>query len=186
MTTVASVPVLGFAAFSGTGKTTLLRQLLPMLHERGLRVGMIKHAHHGFDTDLPGKDSYELRRAGAAQMLVSSRQRWALVSENRDDPEPAFAELLQRLDLERLDLVLVEGFKADPFPKIELHRPALGHPLLCLTDPTVIAIAADAPLPRDPGLPRLDLNRPDEILEFLLVRCGLGGAAPKQAAGSDG
>jgi len=175
------VPVLGFAAFSGTGKTTLLRQLLPMLRSAGLRVGVIKHAHHGFDTDIPGKDSYELRRAGAAQMLVASRERWALVSENANDPEPSFAALLRRLDLDRLDLVLVEGYKSENYPKIELHRPALGRPLLCLTDQTIIAVASDAPLRQKSDLPLLDLNRPAEILDFMLKRCGLAGAARRLA-----
>lgn len=178
------IPVLGFAAFSGTGKTTLLRQLLPMLRSAGLKVGMIKHAHHGFDTDIPGKDSYELRRAGATQMLVASRERWALVSENEDDPEPSLAALLRRLDLDRLDLVLIEGYKAESFPKIELHRPTLGHPLLCLTDQTIIALASDSPLERKPDLPLLDLNRPAEILDFMLKHCGLAGAARRVATAS--
>lgn len=164
------VPVLGVAAYSGTGKTTLLRKLLPPLRARGLRVAVVKHAHHSFDTDIPGKDSYELRKAGATQMLVASRHRWALVTETGDGAEPRLEELLPRLDHANLDLILVEGFKAEAFPKIELHRPSLGHPLLYPLDRSIVAIATDAPLPDDPGIPVLDLNRPEEIAEFMLAR----------------
>lgn len=190
MRAIASpVPLLGFAAFSGTGKTTLLRALLPLLKERGLRVGVIKHAHHTFDIDVPGKDSYELRRAGAAQMLVASRHRWALVTETPGSQEPRLAELLSYLSADTLDLVLVEGFKAETFPKIELHRPSLGHPLLCHTDPSVIAIATDAPLPDAPSLPLLDLNDPAGIMAFVVTTTGAGLAAPlaqHQTAGHTG
>jgi molybdopterin-guanine dinucleotide biosynthesis protein B len=167
-----AIPLLGFAARSGTGKTTLLCRLLPLLTARGLRVGVVKHAHHDFDTDIPGKDSYELRKAGAAQMLVASRERWALVAETPHAREPRLEEAMRHLDRSALDLILVEGFKADPFPKIELHRPGLGQPLLCRNDRTIIAVATDAPLAADPGVPRLDLNRPDEIAEFMLRALG--------------
>lgn len=170
------VPILGVAAYSGTGKTTLLRKILPQLRGRGLRVGMIKHAHHSFDTDVPGKDSYELRKAGATQMLVASRHRWALVTETGDASEPRLDELLPHLDHEQLDLILVEGFKAEAFPKIELHRPALGHPLLCTLDRTIIAIATDAPLSIDPRVAVLDLNQPEQITDFILQHV-LPGAA---------
>jgi len=167
-----TIPLLGFAAYSGTGKTTLLRRLLPLLKARGLRVGVVKHAHHGFDTDIPGKDSYELRKAGAAQMLVASRRRWALVTETSNAHEPRLEEMLRRLDQSSLDLILIEGFKAETFPKIELHRPGLGHPLLCRHDGSIIAVATDVPLAVDPGVPQLDLNRPHEIAEFILRALG--------------
>jgi molybdopterin-guanine dinucleotide biosynthesis protein B len=177
----ATVPLVGLAAFSGTGKTTLLRRLLPLLKARGLRIGVVKHAHHDFDTDIPGKDSYELRRAGATQMLVASRRRWALVTELAGEREPRLDVLLAQLDRDALDLILVEGFKAEHFPKIELHRPQLGHPLLCLTDRSIIAVATDAPLVVEPGVPVLDLNRPEEIAAFILhtlaARHAIRGAA---------
>lgn len=169
---IRGVPVLGIAAYSGTGKTTLLRKMLPLLRARGLRVAMVKHAHHSFDTDVPGKDSYELRKAGATQMLVASRHRWALVTETGDAAEPRLEELLDRLDHSSLDLILVEGFKAESFPKIELHRPILGNPLLCTLDPSIIAIATDAPIDVALRIPALDLNRPQHIVEFILEAIG--------------
>jgi molybdopterin-guanine dinucleotide biosynthesis adapter protein len=165
------IPVLGFAAFSGTGKTTLLTRLLPQLREKGLRVGMVKHSHHHFDIDLPGKDSYELRKAGAQAVLLASARRWALVVEQEEKREPLLSEVLQRLPQKAFDLILVEGFRHEVFPKIELHRPSLGKPLLFPRDPTIIAIATDAPLPQPCPLPLLDLNRPPVIAEFLLDRC---------------
>ncbi|MFL6646674.1 MAG: molybdopterin-guanine dinucleotide biosynthesis protein MobB [Sulfurifustaceae bacterium] len=161
-------PILGIAAYSGTGKTTLLRKILPQLRGRGLRVAVVKHAHHSFDTDVPGKDSYELRKAGAVQMLVASRHRWALITETGDANEPRLDELLGQLDQSNLDLILVEGFKAEAFPKIELHRPSLGHPLLCVLDRSILAIATDAPLAVEPRIPVLDLNRPGGIVDFIL------------------
>lgn len=170
-------PVLGIAAYSGTGKTTLLRKLLPALRGHGMRVAVVKHAHHSFDTDVPGKDSYELRKAGAVQMLVASRHRWALVTETGDADEPRLDELLAQLDHVHLDLVLVEGFKAEAFPKIELHRPGLGHPLLCVLDRSIIAIATDAPLDIDPRIPILDLNQPGVIVDFILRFAQRPGAA---------
>ena len=164
------VPVLGFAAFSGTGKTTLLLKLLPLLKARGLRVGMVKHAHHAFDIDKPGKDSYVLRKAGADQVLVGSARRWALITEHKAKREPRLDELLRYLNQQSLDLVLVEGFKAEAFPKIELHRPSLGRPLLCLTDKSIIAVASDMPLSTKTGLPLLGLNRPEGIADFIVAR----------------
>ncbi len=161
-------PILGFAAFSGTGKTTLLVRLLAVLRARGYRVGAVKHAHHGFETDKPGKDSYELRKAGAVQTLVASRKRWALVTERDGDDEPRLDDLLRQLDRNALDFILVEGFKAERFPKIELYRPRLGHPLLHPDDDSIIAIAADAPLPVNTSLPLLDLNRPEDIADFVV------------------
>lgn len=163
------VPVLGVCAYSGTGKTTLLTRLLPVLGLHQLTVGVIKHAHHRFDVDHPGKDSYELRRAGAAQMLVASRNRMALMTEFREPrPEPILREALKALDPSLLDLVLVEGFKHEAFPKMELHRPSLGRPLICTRDPNVVAVVSDAPLALPPRLPCLDLNRPEEVAEFII------------------
>lgn len=187
MQAIASpVPLLGFAAYSGTGKTTLLRALLPLLNARGLRVGVVKHAHHTFDVDVPGKDSYELRRAGATQMLVASRHRWALVTEAPESSEPRLGELLAHLSTDTLDLVLVEGFKAEIFPKIELHRPSLGQPLMCRSDSSIIALATDAPVENPPSLPLLDLNDPAGIATFVMNTTGVGRAlcaAAQQSAG---
>ncbi|MDE2089150.1 MAG: molybdopterin-guanine dinucleotide biosynthesis protein B [Gammaproteobacteria bacterium] len=166
----ARVPVLGFAAYSGVGKTTLLVKLLALFQARGLRVGVIKHAHHDFDVDHPGKDSYELRKAGAGQVLVASRRRWALMAENEPPAEPRLNDLLGRLDQSVLDLVLVEGFRHEAFPKIELHRPGLGHPVLFTEDTSIIAVASDAPLPVATRLPVLDINRPEQIADFITGR----------------
>ncbi len=164
-----AIPVIGFAAFSGTGKTALLEQLLPILSHSGVKAGVIKHAHHPFDIDIPGKDSYRLRKAGAIQTLVASSQRWALMTETPVERAPRLAELITHLDRKQLDLILVEGFKQTSFPKIELHRPELGHPLLFPADENIIAIASDSPLEIDTDLPRLNLNRPEEIANFILV-----------------
>ncbi len=160
------VPVLGICARSGTGKTTLLRRLLPLLRARGVRVGVVKHAHHSFEIDRPGKDSYELRTAGAEQILVASRQRVALVRELGQEAEPDLEDLLCCLDTRSLDLVLVEGYKQAPIPKIELHRAALGQPLLHPRVPGVIAVASDGPVALP--LPRLDLDDPARIADFIL------------------
>lgn len=165
-----SLPLLGFSAFSGTGKTTLLTRLLPILKAKGLRIGVVKHAHHQFDVDHKGKDSYRLREAGADQMLIASRQRIALIQEFDDhQDEPTLEKVLVSLNPADLDLVLVEGFKRDSFAKIELHRPSLNKPLLFIRDPDIIAIATDASLPTTPAyLPLLNLNKVDEIATFIL------------------
>lgn len=168
------VPVVGLAAVSGTGKTTLLLKMIPLLRARGARVGLIKRAHHTFDTDKPGKDSYELRKAGAAQVLIGSDHRWALVVENEAPAPPTLEGLLARLPTERLDLVIVEGFKADPIPKIEIHRPSLGHPLLAASDANVIAVATDEPETLRLGIPVLDLNWAEDVAAFVGERF-LGG-----------
>ena len=170
MLTRAQKPVVGFAAYSGAGKTTLLKQLLPLLTERGVRIGMIKHAHHNFDIDIPGKDSYELRKAGASQMLVASARREALVTEKASPSEPHLDNLMGRLNQDELDLILVEGFKQVAFPKIELHRPSVGKPALYPQDTSVIAVATDAALPAPTDLPVLDINDPDAIAAFILQR----------------
>jgi molybdopterin-guanine dinucleotide biosynthesis protein MobB len=161
------VPVLGFAAFSGTGKTTLLLKLIPLLKHNGLRVALIKHAHHDFDIDKPGKDSYELRKAGASQVLVASAQRMAYIRESDRVGDPRLDDLIDTLDLQQVDLVLVEGFRHVPFPKIELHRPALGHDLIFPDDSSVIAVATDETIDTD-GLPRLDIDRPDDVMRFIV------------------
>lgn len=166
------LPLLGFCAFSGAGKTTLLKQLLPLLQDAGRRVGVVKHAHHDFEIDYPGKDSYELRKAGAEQMVVASRKRMAWVREFDDNrPEPSLQEALKSLSTASLDLVLVEGFKTEHIPKIEVHRTDLGKPLLFPDDSDIIAIATDAkPGALATDLPQLNLNRPAEVAEFILNR----------------
>lgn len=170
MLTQAQKPVVGFAAYSGAGKTTLLKQLLPLLTGRGVRVGMIKHAHHSFDIDTPGKDSYELRKAGAAQMLVASARREALVIEKTEPTEPRLDTLIGQLHQDDIDLILVEGFKQESFPKIELFRSSVGKPALYPQDNSVIAVATDAALPVPTDLPVLDINDPDAIAAFIRQR----------------
>lgn len=165
----ADIPVLGFAAYSGTGKTTLLVQLIPLLQQKGVRIGMIKHAHHQFDIDQPGKDSYQLRKAGACQMLIASRQRWALITEREGDQDPELRDMIARLDQKRLDMILVEGFKHESFPKIVLHRQQTGHPLPLGEDDSIIAIACDAELDTEVTVPVLDINDPEQIAEFILA-----------------
>lgn len=165
-----STPLVGFAAYSGTGKTTLLIKLLSIFNNRGLRVAVVKHAHHNFEIDYPGKDSYELRKAGANQVLIGSRLRWALISENLPEDERNLQDHVSNLDLDNLDLILVEGFKPVDIPKIELHRPSLGKNLLFPDDPSIIAIAADADVATESELPRLNLNKEDEIAQFIIDR----------------
>lgn len=166
-------PLLAFVAASGTGKTTLLEQLIPLLRAHGLRLAVIKHTHHDFDMDQPGKDSYRMRAAGAQQVMLASRRRWALLTEHCDErPEPRLAELVQALDYRALDLILVEGFKHETVHKIELHRPALGRPPLFPNDPQIIAVACDAPPAAATALPLLDLNDPAAIAAFVLRTVG--------------
>ena len=147
--------VIGLAGWSGAGKTTLLVKLIPELRGRGLTVSTVKHAHHAFDVDQPGKDSFAHREAGAAEVLVSSGRRWALVHELRDEPEPALSDLLRRLS--PVDLAIVEGFKAQAHPKIEVHRCANGKPYLFSDIPQVCALATDGPAPPT-GLPVIHLD----------------------------
>jgi molybdopterin-guanine dinucleotide biosynthesis protein B len=161
-------PVLGFAAWSGTGKTTLLSKMIPLLRESGIRIAMIKHAHHKFDVDKPGKDSFELRKAGASQMLICSSKRVALMTDFDDEQEPLLQDQINRIDDAACDLILVEGFKHESFPKIELHRPAIGKPLMYQDDKDIIALASDANQTLEPTLPLLDLNDPDAIAGFIL------------------
>ena len=133
--------VIGLAGWSGAGKTTLLTRVIPLLNEQGLRVSVIKHAHHKFDIDTPGKDSFRHREAGAEEVLVSSGHRWALMHELRGEREPHLPELLRKLS--RVDLVVIEGYKSEPHRKIEVHRAANGKPFLFPTDPDIVGIAAD-------------------------------------------
>ncbi|QNQ22561.1 molybdopterin-guanine dinucleotide biosynthesis protein B [Kosakonia sp. SMBL-WEM22] len=161
------IPLLAVAAWSGTGKTTLLKKLIPALCARGVRPGLIKHTHHDMDVDTPGKDSYELRKAGAAQTLVASSQRWALMTETPDETELDLGWLVSRMDETRLDLVLVEGFKHEPVPKILLWREDCGHDVTELTiDEHVIAVASDVALTLK--IPVLDLNDIEGVAEFVL------------------
>jgi len=164
----AHVPLLGFAAFSGTGKTTLLTQIIPILKHRGLRIGLIKHSHHNFQIDQPGKDSFRLREAGASPVMLVSTHRRAIITDITPAQEPRLDDQLKHFDQSGLDLILVEGFKAEPFPKIELHRPSLNKPLLYPDDPNIIAIASDCPLQTPDTLTQLDLNQPDMIAAFIL------------------
>lgn len=157
--------ILGLAGWSGSGKTTLVVRLIPELRRRGATVSTLKHAHHAFDVDQPGKDSYEHRQAGASEVMVASALRWALMHEHRGAPEPTLAELLPRLG--PVDLVLVEGFKRETHPKLEVHRPAVGKPLLCLEDKMIRAVASDAAL-ADLPVPCLALDDVPGIAAFVL------------------
>ncbi|MGF1717170.1 bifunctional molybdopterin-guanine dinucleotide biosynthesis adaptor protein MobB/molybdopterin molybdotransferase MoeA [Photobacterium chitinilyticum] len=161
----ASLPLLGFAAWSGTGKTTLLEAMLPKLVERGIRVAVIKHAHHNFDIDQEGKDSYRLRKAGAGQMLISSRYRRALVTETPEE-EATLPQLIAQLDQTQLDLILVEGFKKLDFPKVELHREEIGKPWLHPDDSNIIAVASNTNASTE--LPQLDINNLDQLTDFVV------------------
>jgi len=169
--------VFGFAGYSGSGKTTLIEQLIPDFIARGLRVSLVKHAHHRFDVDQPGKDSWRHRQAGATEVMLSSSQRWALMHELRGAPEPTLAEQLGRLS--PCDLVLVEGFKHAPIPKLEIFRPSLGHPPLHSGDRSVVAVATDEALSID--LPVLDLNHPAAIADFILEYLASHDAQPPAA-----
>jgi molybdopterin-guanine dinucleotide biosynthesis adapter protein len=158
--------VIGLAGWSGAGKTTLLVKLIPEFRRRGLTVSTLKHAHHNFEIDRPGKDSFEHRQAGATEVLVASGRRWALIRELRDEPEPALADLLRRLS--PVDLVIVEGFKASDHPKIEVHRAANGKPLLSGNVPNVRAIASDVPVP-DACVPVMPLDKIAAIADHALM-----------------
>jgi molybdopterin-guanine dinucleotide biosynthesis protein B len=158
--------IIGLAGWSGSGKTTLLTKVLPRLIARGKKVSTLKHAHHGFDIDRPGKDSFEHRSAGATEVLVVSANRWALMHELRGRPEPGLHELLSKLS--PADLVLIEGFKRQPFPKLEVHRIANGKPLLHPEDDWIVAVASDTPLPQV-DVPVVDLNDIETIADLLLV-----------------
>jgi len=161
-----SPSIIGFAANSGTGKTTLISQLIPILNERGLKVGLIKHSHHDFDIDQPGKDSYRLREAGASPVVLVSKHRRAVITELAAD-EPTLAEQLHCFPAGSVDLVIVEGFKHEDFPKIELYRAELNQSyLLHNNDPSIIAIASNANTSY--SIPSLDINNPEQIADFII------------------
>lgn len=169
-----AVPVIGFVACSGTGKTTLLSQLIPLLRDSGLRIAVVKHTHHDFDIDKPGKDSYILRQAGATQTLLASGKRTALIIEHEAPREEVqLQDCLTHLALDSLDLVLVEGFKHETYPKIELQRGSLEHPARYPQDSHIIAVASDNPTPAqyqqlEGQPPTLDINNPRQICDFIL------------------
>ena len=165
--------VIGLAGWSGAGKTTLLTRAIPHLQQQGLRVSVIKHAHHAFDVDVPGKDSWKHREAGAVEVLVSSSQRWALMHELRRRTEPRLSTLLQKLS--PVDLVLIEGYKREPHPKLEVYRASLGQPLLHPNDPSIVAIASDIALPQA-KVPVVGLDDVATIADVLLQH-----AAPLQS-----
>lgn len=168
----------GLAGWSGSGKTTLMAKLIPAILARGFTLSTLKHAHHAFDVDQPGKDSYVHRMSGATEVLVSSANRWALMHENRGAPEPTLAELVAKLS--PVDLVLVEGFKRDSHPKLEIWRAANAKPLLHPDDPHIVAVASDGPIPGC-ALPVLDLNDVEAIAGFILASVGLAGGGPAHA-----
>nr|WP_028866562.1 molybdopterin-guanine dinucleotide biosynthesis protein B [Psychromonas hadalis] len=161
------IPLLGFAAYSGTGKTTLLEKLIPLLTDQGLNIAVVKHSHHNIEMDKPGKDSYRLRKAGACQLLLAGPERAILFHEYGKRQQKKLLDQLVLLNIEQLDLVLVEGYRDEPFNKIELHRKVLGKPFLFNTDPAIIALACDEKL-ADCHLPQLDLNKPEEFCGFIL------------------
>ena len=163
-----SKPILGFCAYSGTRKTTLLAQLIPILRDRGIQVGVIKHAHHNFEMDREGKDSFRFRQAGATEVMLASSRRWVLLHENSEEADPDPGELLQRMNLDHLDLVLVEGFKHHMLPKIEIHRPSLGRDMMHPDLPRIIALASDETPSDNLDIPWLDLNHPEKIAEFII------------------
>jgi molybdopterin-guanine dinucleotide biosynthesis adapter protein len=163
-----AMQVFGLAGWSGSGKTTLLVRLLPVLIARGLTVSTVKHAHHAFDIDQPGKDSRRHREAGASEVMAASANRWALMHEHRGAAEPPLAALLQHMS--PVDLVLVEGFKGETHAKLEVHRTVMGKPLLCKDDPSIVALASDAPL-AGLAIPVFALDDVSAIAAFILDHC---------------
>ena len=157
--------IIGLAGWSGSGKTTLIKKLIPRLIARGIAVSTLKHAHHGFDLDQPGKDSFFHRTAGATEVIISSAKRWAILHELREQPEWDLAALVGKMS--PVDLVLVEGFKRDAFPKLEIHRIANGKPLIHPEDPHIVAVASDSALPKS-KVPVVDLNDIEAIADLLL------------------
>ena len=158
--------IIGLAGWSGSGKTTLLTKVIPCIVARGLRVSTLKHAHHDFDIDRPGKDSHSHRVAGATEVLIGSERRWALVHELRGAVEPPLSSLLQKLS--PVDLVLIEGYKREPHPKLEVYRAANGKPLLHPNDASIVAIASDGPLPPAREIPSVDLDDVERIADILI------------------
>ena len=167
--------IIGIAGWKGSGKTTLVTRLLPVLTGRGFAVSTVKHAHDGFEVDHPGKDSHRHREAGAVESVISSATRWALVHELRGRQEPSLEELVARMS--PVDLLIAEGFKRLPHDKIEVHRPARGHQLLAAADPAIVAIASDGPIDNrllaGTGRPVLDLNAPEAVADFICAHLNL-------------
>jgi molybdopterin-guanine dinucleotide biosynthesis adapter protein len=170
--------IIGLAGWSGSGKTTLLAKVIPRIVARGLKVSTLKHAHHAFDVDQPGKDSHTHRMAGASEVLVSSANRWALVHELRGDAELTLEALLDKLS--PVDLVLVEGYKREPHPKLEVHRASIGKPLIYPDDPAIVAVASDGPLPAA-RVPVIDLDDVERIADFLIRHAAPIHAVPVHA-----
>jgi molybdopterin-guanine dinucleotide biosynthesis protein B len=166
--------IFGLAGWSGSGKTSLMVRLLPELTGRGLRVSTLKHAHHAFDIDQPGKDSHEHRMAGAAEVMIASANRWALMHELRGAAEPSVEDLVARMS--PVDLLLIEGFKAHGHAKMEVYRSGVGKPRLAPDDAHFVAVASDAPLPDSP-IPVIDLNDTEAIADFIVGHCGLASTA---------
>lgn len=175
--------VFGLTGWSGSGKTTLMVTLLPLLVDAGLQVSTLKHAHHAFDIDKPGKDSYRHRGAGASEVMIASRKRWALMHELRDQAEPTPDDLIARM--QPVDLLLIEGFKTYPHDKLEVYRPSVGSEPLYPKDPTVVAVASDQPgLGRLNGRPLFNLADSHSIARFILDHCGFAGDEPAAAGRS--
>ncbi len=164
-----STPVLGFVAWSGTGKTTLLTNIIPLLNAHGYRVGIVKHVHHKFDIDKPGKDSYRLRESGANQVIAASNIRMAFIRELKESKEePSLKNALETLHCKSLDLILIEGYKHEPFPKIELHRSELNKPFMYPKDKHILAIACDKAPEADTTIDVLDINDTDSIANYVV------------------
>ena len=170
MSLIQNKKLIGFAAYSGTGKTTLIKDIVMILKKSNYRVSVIKHAHHNFDIDQPGKDSYEIRKSGAENMLISSKNRWALMHENMNNNELTLVDLVNLLGKIKYDLILVEGFKAEPFPKIELYRKEISkdRELLSSSDKNIIAIATEKKTKLETSLPVLDINNAQNIADFII------------------
>jgi molybdopterin-guanine dinucleotide biosynthesis protein B len=166
---IPRMKIFGFAGWSGSGKTTLIEKLIPLFVARGLTVSLVKHAHHSFDVDQPGKDSWRHRHAGCTEVLVSSSRRWALVHELRGAPEPGFEELVR--NIAPCDLLLVEGFKREQLPKLEVYRAATGEALLHPQDADIVGIASDRKIAT--ALPWMHLDDAPSIASFILRQVGL-------------
>ncbi|WP_032116075.1 molybdopterin-guanine dinucleotide biosynthesis protein MobB [Candidatus Arsenophonus nilaparvatae] len=165
MTNKNVIPLLGITAYSGTGKTTLLKKVIPLLAKKNIQVGIIKHTHHDMDIDKPNKDSYQLRQAGAKQTLIACQQRWALMTETSNNTALDLAYLANQFDPQQTDLILVEGFKEESIPKIALYRATSNRPFLDIMDQHVIAVASDDK--QATQLLQLDINSPEQIADYI-------------------